>query len=165
LRFEKNFDMNFLMYRTAGNRLYFMYETTDSEYGGGYLDAFERRTLSPLWLTPARIAPNLGYPLFVDSAAYVTGMGIIGKVRLSDGKFFWKHIFGGEGLEKIPPTQQYLTQFDVPVRANGTVQFPQDTTITPGGVTFVIDDASGIIVSPSVLKGQKPLCTGPQPLC
>ncbi len=165
LRVEKNFDVNLVIYRTIGNRLYLMYQTTDSEYGGGYLDAFEISTLRPLWLTPASISANLGNPLLVDSAAYVTGMGVVGKVRLSDGKFFWKHIFGGEGLEKIPPPQQYLTAFDVPQRANGTVRFPQDTTVSPGGVTFVIDDASGVIVSPDILKGQKPLCTGNQPLC
>ena len=121
-------------------------------------------TLAPVWLAPAAISANLGHPLFINSAAYLTGLNVVGKVRLSDGRLFWKHTFGN-GLEKLPQGQMYFTQFDTPVLVGGIVRFPQDSAITPGGDTLVIDDASGIIISPAALKGHKPVCTGSERSC
>jgi hypothetical protein len=164
LRIDKGFDVDLLNYRPIGNRLYFMYQTTDGEYGGGYLDAFTMSTLRPSWLTPAGISTNLGSPLILDSAAYVTGLDIVGKVRLNDGKFVWKHIFG-DIFEKLPDASRHLTAFETPVLANGKARFPQSSRISPRGDTLVIDDASGVILSPEAIKGQKPLCTGSQPSC
>jgi hypothetical protein len=163
IRVDENFDMTFLGYRVIGSRLYFLYEMTDSEDGGGGLEAVDKRTLVPSWAKPAKISFNVGDPLITDSAAYMTGINEAGKVRLSDGKFIWKHVFIG-GFEPLPNGLLY-NAFDTPVLDNGQVRFIPDSATSRSAPVLIVDDKTGLIVAPEMLKGQKPACTGEQPSC
>jgi hypothetical protein len=159
---EDGFDMTFLAYSVIGSRIYFLYEMTDSEDGGGGLEAVDKTTLRPSWAKPAKVSFNVGTPLITDSVAYVTGINEVGKVRLSDGKFVWKHLFFNN-LEPLPGL--LYNAFDTPVRENGVVRFIPDSATSRTAGTLVVDDKSGVVIEPEVLKGQKPACTGEQPYC
>jgi hypothetical protein len=163
LAVEENFDMTFLAYRVIGSRIYFLYEMTDSENGGAALEAVDKNTLRQSWIKPAKVSFNASTPLMTDSAAYMAGINEVGKVRLSDGKFVWKHLF----FDKLEPLPGFLyNAFDTPVRENGVVRFIPDAA-TSGGVPgpLIVDDKSGVIIAPDVIKGKKPACTGEQPYC
>jgi hypothetical protein len=160
---ENGFDMTFLAYRVIRNRLYFLYEMTDSEHGGGALEALDKNTLVPVWTKPPRVSFNTGNPLITDDAAYVTGINEAGKVRLSDGKFIWKHVFIGN-FEPLPPGVLY-NAFDTPVLDEGEVRFVPDSATSRSAPVLLVDDKTGAIIAPDALKGQKPACTGEQSSC
>ncbi|HEX6628141.1 MAG TPA: hypothetical protein VF105_09310 [Gemmatimonadaceae bacterium] len=158
---DTGFDMSFLAYRMIGRRLYFLYEITDSEVGAGLLEPLDVSTLQPSWKGPARVSFNVGDPLITDSVAYMTGINQVGKVRLSDGKFIWKHVF--DGIHQQLPGMLF-NAFDTPVLENGLVRFGADRS-TSQAPDLLVDERTGVVVSPDLIKGQKPACTGDQPFC
>lgn len=164
LSVDNGFDMSFVGYRVIGNRIYFLYEITDSEDGAGRLEAVDKTTLRDSWSKPAGVSFNISDPLMTDSAAYMTGINMVGKLRLSDGGFIWKHVFL-DGGEKLPLPGMIYNSFDSTLLEKAVVRFVPNAATSQGADALVVDDKTGAIVSPAALKGQKPICPGTSRLC
>jgi hypothetical protein len=151
VRMLDDFDLESMRYAAADGRLYLLYQVTSGGDGMGYLDAFDGRTLQPLWSEPAAVSINLGSVLLAGSAGYATGLNVIGKLDLGTGAWLWKHRFCPEALEA-----GHLISFELPRREAGRVVFREARMDDRAARVLVLDDATGAILAPAELRGPPP---------
>lgn len=94
-----------------GQGKYFAHwQETDHEGVKCYSAVFDQRNPKPEWKVRYTV-PNPGQPAIDSGYAYVTTLGMAGKIRLADGTFAWKHdsLFSTATLsyQKFEPAKVY----------------------------------------------------------
>jgi hypothetical protein len=122
-------------------------ETSDSEYGTGFITRLDGRTLAMKW---KRTIPgfNVGQGLLEGNHAYVTAIGFVGKVNLDTGVYAWKHdnLFRTETPEGAYPDTDF-NSFKLPEVNGDFVLFKAVETYRPPAKTLKIQKSTGKIIS------------------
>ena len=114
-------------------------EETDEMYGGGFIVRLDGRTLKTKWRRYIQ-GFNVGQGLIGGKHAYVTGIGFVGKVDLSSGRYVWQH----RGLYK----EDRFNSFELPEVHGETVIFRElPHYIRKKQAVVKVDRASGEIIS------------------
>lgn len=94
-------------------------EISDGESGAGFLTRLDGRTLRMKWKRLID-AFNVGQGLIEDGYAYITAIGIIGKVDLRSGAYVWRH----SNLYQVgEDSDGAFNFFELPVIKGDTVLF------------------------------------------
>lgn len=134
-----------VFYSKILNDLVLMYKVTDGDSGAYKLCRFTTNPLNMKW-TIHIPAFNPGTPLLDSRYLYVTGIGFVAKLDITNGTFAWKH----EGLFKRNPGT--FNMFAVPVKEDGRIVFRDLKASEAGGevppeATIVVDDETGQILN------------------
>jgi hypothetical protein len=70
------------------NDLLFVYEVANENYGWGFIERFNKRTLTAKWRQSLR-AVNLGPAIVEQNFAYLSGYYLLAKIDLSSGSYIW----------------------------------------------------------------------------
>lgn len=76
------------IHQLSPDRFLLVWQETDHNGVRTYLAAVERGAQKPLWKKLFDV-PNPGIPAIDGNSAYVTALGMVGKVDLADGEFLW----------------------------------------------------------------------------
>jgi hypothetical protein len=71
------------------NDLLFVYEVANENYGWGFVERFNQKTLTAKWRRPLK-AVNLGPALVEQNFAYLSGFYLLAKIDLSSGSYIWQ---------------------------------------------------------------------------
>ena len=124
-------------------------ETSDSEYGIGFITRLDGRTLKMKW---KRTIPgfNLGQGLLESNHAYVTAIGFVGKVNLETGTYAWKR---NELYKNSQQTGRYsdddFNSFELPKLEGEAVLFTEQDTYRNPPQTLKVNKRTGKIIANS----------------
>lgn len=93
----------------------FLYQITDNEVGTSRVARLDNASLRVKWVSKVP-GFNLGYALRDGSHLYVTCIGFVGKLDLTDGRYLWRH-------DNLYQTERF-NDFRPPRLAGDTVFFP-----------------------------------------
>ncbi|MCX6312778.1 MAG: hypothetical protein NT084_14240 [Bacteroidetes bacterium] len=72
------------------NKWFFVWQETYQEGIRTYAALYKAESLKPEWKIMFPV-PNPGRPVVDGEAAYISALGVVGKISLDDGSFIWKH--------------------------------------------------------------------------
>lgn len=72
------------------NKWFFVWQETFQEGVRSYAALYESGSSKPEWKILFSV-PNPGRPVVDGNHAYVSALGVVGKISLNDGSFIWKH--------------------------------------------------------------------------
>ena len=117
--------------------LLLVYEASDKEYGWGYVERLDQKTLKPRWLKPVS-GFNIGPGLVEANYAYLSAADLLAKIDLRSGDYVWQQ----QGFQK-----QYALSsegFRLPSVNGERVIFQEDAE---KGKTIEVDKTTGKILS------------------
>jgi hypothetical protein len=118
------------LYKQPNSAVVFWQET-DHEGETTYLARFETGASKPVWEHQFRNRPNLATPVVDGEFVYVSMLGLVGQMRLSDGVFVWKH----EDLFDVHRVR--FARFNPAMVFDSTVVFvevPRNNTVQPDSI-------------------------------
>jgi outer membrane protein assembly factor BamB len=119
-------------------------EVNNGGEGAGFILILNRSNLKQQWLTwiPAF---NVGIPLVRGNYIYLSGIGFIGKLNLSTGRYIWKH-------DDLYRKNEAFNNFATPVIEGTTIVFFGEGTSNKATNEIVVDHLSGKIIKFRVPK-------------
>jgi len=92
LRLDKDESLERLIYYASyRDDIVLICESSIGDGSGGFIVRLDARTLKLKWKLTFP-AFNIGQGLLFHNSAFVTGIGLVGRVDLESGKFLWKHV-------------------------------------------------------------------------
>ncbi|MGL4598918.1 MAG: hypothetical protein ACRCYO_15480 [Bacteroidia bacterium] len=120
----------FFLYPQANGSVVF-WQATDHEGETTFIAKFEVGASKPVWKHQFRNRPNLAAPIADGNFVYVSMLGLVAQLRLSDGTFSWKH----EDLFDVHRVR--FARFNPAMVFDSTVVFveiPRNNTVRPDSV-------------------------------
>ncbi len=118
------------------SHFYVFYEETDMLSGTSYLEVFGSVNLEHLYRTHIP-GFNLGQPVIKDQFAYVSTIGLVGKIDLTTGEFVWK-------FDDLYDHQTYdFNNFDAAELIGEQVIFSSPNRIKNRTRTILVNDQTG----------------------
>jgi hypothetical protein len=117
--------------------LLLIYEVSDKQYGWGFVERLNQKTLKPRWLKPVN-GFNIGPGLVEANHAYLSAVDLLAKIDLQSGNSVWQK----QGFQ-----EQYVLStegFRLPSINGEQVFFREDAE---KGKTVEVDKTSGQILS------------------
>ena len=116
--------------------LLLIYEASDKQYGWGYVERLDQKTLKPRWLKPVN-GFNIGPGLVEANYAYLSAVDLLAKIDLRSGDYVWQQ----QAFQ-----EQYVLSskgFRLPSVKGERVFFQEDAT---NGKTIEVDKTTGKIL-------------------
>lgn len=127
----------FAQYKT---NLIFLYEASVGGDGLGHIASFNSTTLKPKWT--AKISGfNIGQGLIENQYAYLTAIGFVAKINLTNGKYVWKH----DNLYSWNQKRGAFNAFELPELEGNNVIFTENTNYNQTNIIVVNKDNGKII--------------------
>lgn len=121
----------------------FLYEVTTGPEGAARIVRIDHKTLKEKWVKQIP-GFNLGPPLKIKNAAFITGIGFVGQLNLDNGEFDWVHdkLYGSGGI------QDSFNSFEEPFLINNIIVFPEShrSLFDRWPIYLLVDLKSGEII-------------------
>jgi len=89
LRVGRNGHLVRIYFTEYDGDLLLIYEASDKQYGWGYVERFDQKTLKPRWLKPVN-GINIGPGLVEANYAYLSAADLLAKIDLRTGEYVWQ---------------------------------------------------------------------------
>jgi len=123
-------------YHIFKNNIVFTFGITDDDSGSAIIAQFDPTHYRLLWATEIN-AFNISPLLISQNYIYVGGIGMVAKLKITDGKKVWQHrdlYVSGSGI---------YNSFKLPKKEGNTIVFPDESSDRE----VRVDDATGKILS------------------
>jgi hypothetical protein len=112
--------------------LLLLYEASDKQYGWGYVERLDQKTLKPKWLKPVS-SLNIGPGLVEANYAYLSAADLLAKIDLRSGNYVWQqqgfqaqHALSSEGF-RLPSVSGERLIFQEDLENGKTVEVDKTT--------------------------------------
>jgi hypothetical protein len=112
--------------------LLLIYEASDKQYGWGYVERMDQKTLKPRWLKPLN-GFNIGPGLVEANYAYLSAVDLLAKIDLRSGDYVWQqlgfqeqYVLSSEGL-RLPSIKGERVFFQENAENSKTIEVDKTT--------------------------------------